>query len=185
MELTPKYESIAASAADRGTLWQSLLARLRERLTLFKFAVTGAGGYVTYQLAFLLLYESTLVWFLPDKGDDLHLLAFSHTDARLLITTLIAAELSIVGVFIGHHLWTFRDRATVGKPLWLRFFQFNAKATVSSLVLLTLIVNLLTLQLSVTPYLAIPTGVVVVSLWNWTWDSLFIWRPAARRNDGG
>lgn len=185
MELTPKYESVAASAADRGTLWQGLLARLRERLILFKFAVTGAGGYVTYQLTFLLLYESTLVWFLPDKGEDLHLLVFSHTDARLLITTLIAAELSIVCVFIGHHLWTFRDRAMAGKPLWLRFFQFNAKATISSLVLLTLIVNLLTLQLSVTPYLAIPIGVVVISLWNWTWDSLFIWRPTARQNDGG
>lgn len=38
----------------------------------------------------------------------------------LLITSLVAAELSIVGAFIGHNQWTFRDRETVYNPLWVR-----------------------------------------------------------------
>ena len=176
MELTPEYEALVTAGADRATLWQTLRARLREHFTLLKFATTGIGGYIVYQLVFLLFYESPLVWFLPAKGEELRLLAFSHSDARLLITTLVAAELSIVAVFSGHHLWTFRDRRTDEKPIWLRFIQFNGKAAVSSLVLLTLIVNLLTLQVGVNPYLAIPAGVVAVFLWNWTWDSKLIWR---------
>jgi len=176
MELTPEYEALATAGAGRGTLWQTLRAKLREHFTLLKFATTGASGYVVYQLVFLLLYESSLVWFLPAKGEDLSLLAFSHSDARLLITTLVAAELSIVAVFGGHHLWTFRDRRTAEKPVWLRFIQFNSKAAVSSLGLLTLIVNVLTLQVGLTIYLSIPAGVLAVFLWNWTWDSKFIWR---------
>jgi len=176
MELTSEYEALAAAGAGRATLWQTLRARLREHSTLLKFAVTGAGGYIAYQLVFLLFYESSLVWFLPDKGEELRLLAFSHSDARLLITTLVAAEISIFAVFAGHHLWTFRDRRTVERPIWLRFIQFNGKAAVSSLALLTLIVNLLTLQVGLTAYLSIPAGVIAVFLWNWTWDSKFIWR---------
>jgi putative flippase GtrA len=179
MELTPEYEALATAGASRASLWQILRARLREHFTLLKFATIGVSGYIVYQLVFLLFYESPVVWFLPAKGEDLRLLAFSHSDARLLITTLVAAELSIVAVFSGHHLWTFRDRPTVGKPIWLRFIQFNAKATVSSLVLLTLIVNLLTLRVGLTPYLSIPAGVVAVFLWNWLWDSKFIWRKRA------
>lgn len=159
-------------------------ARLRDQFTLFKFVVTGATGYVVYQIVFVLGYESTLLGFLPDKGQELGLLGFSHSDARLLITTLVAAELSIVAVFAGHHLWTFQDRVIEHRPIWLRFAQFNAKAAVSSLGILTLIVNLLTLGLGVSPYLAIPVGVATASIWNWLWDSSFIWRPVGGRNDG-
>jgi putative flippase GtrA len=185
MGFTPKYEALAPAETGRTTLWQALRAKLREHSTLLRFASIGFSGYIIYQLVFVLMYESPLIWFLPAKGDDLSLLAFSHGDARLLITTLVAAELSIVGVFAGHHFWTFRDLATGGKPVWLRFVQFNAKASVSSLGILTLVVNVLTLQVGVTPYLAIPAGVAVAFLWNWTWDSRFIWRKAARRNEGG
>jgi putative flippase GtrA len=180
MELNPEYETLPTAGAGRTALWQTLRAKLRERFTLLKFATTGASGYVVYQLVFLLFYESSLVWFLPAKGEDVSLLAFSHSDARLLITTLVAAELSIAAVFAGHHLWTFRDRLTADKPIWLRFIQFNAKASISSLVLLTLIVNLLTLRVGLTPYLSIPVGVVAVFLWNWIWDSKFIWRKRSQ-----
>jgi putative flippase GtrA len=184
MGLTPEYEAIATASSGDDHLLDGLRARLRERATLLKFAVTGATGYIVYQLVFLLLYESPLVWFLPDKGESISLLAFTHGDGRLLITTLVAAELSIVAVFAGHHLWTFRDRPTVDRPIWLRFAQFNTKAAVSSLGILTLMVNGLTLGLDMTPYLAIPAGVATAFLWNWTWDSRVIWRRNQRRNEG-
>ena len=185
MELTPRHEALATTGMERATLWQSLRARLRDHLTLFKFAATGASGYVVYQLVFLLWYDSPLVWFLPDKGADVNLLVFSHGDARLLITTMVAAELSIVGVFAGHHLWTFKDRVPVGRPIWLRFAQFNAKAAVSSLFILNGVVNVLILGLGVLSFVAIPLGVATAFLWNWLWDSRLIWRSAERRNEGG
>ena len=176
MELTPKYEALATSEVGRTSPWRTLRTRLPENFTLLKFVTTGTIGYFVYQLVFLLFYESPLVWFMPAKGEELRLLVFSHGDARLLITTLVAAELSIAAVFCGHHLWTFRERRAVERRIWLRFVQFNAKAAVSSLGFLTLIVNLLTLQVGLTVYLSIPAGVLAVFLWNWTWDSKVIWR---------
>jgi putative flippase GtrA len=184
MGLHPEYEAIVMTEPGRVNLLEELRARLRRHTTLFKFAATGATGYVVYQLVFLVLYESPLVWFLPEKGESISLLVFTHGDGRLLITTLVAAELSIVAVFFGHHLWTFRDRLSVNRPMWLRLAQFNAKAAVSSLGILTVMVNGLTLGLDVTPYLAIPAGVATAFLWNWTWDSRFIWRHRKRRNEG-
>lgn len=183
MGLSPKYEAIATAGSGRASLLEGWRTRLLGNRTLAKFAITGATGYGVYQIVFLLLYESPLVSFLPEKEETINLLGFSHGDARLLITTLVAAELSIVGVFAGHHLWTFRDRVTISKPVWLRFGQFNAKAAVSSLGILTAMVNGLTLGLDVTPYLAIPLGVIAAFTWNWLWDSRFIWRPAERRDD--
>lgn len=183
MGLSPKVEGIAAVAPERIGLLEGLRSRLLGHRTLAKFAITGATGYGVYQIAFLLLYESSLVGFLPEKEQSINLLGFSHADGRLLITTLVAAELSIIGVFSGHHLWTFRDRLTVDKPLWLRLGQFNAKAAVSSLGILTAVVNGLTLGLDVTPYIAIPLGVAAAFTWNWLWDSRFVWRPIKGRND--
>ncbi len=178
-----KHEPMATASTERAASWPGLRARLRDQFTLFKFVVSGANGYIIFQIVFVLGYVWTLLGFLPDKGQELRLLGFSHSDARLLITTLVAAELSIAGVFAGHHFWTFRDRVTMHRPIWLRFAQFNAKAAVSSLGILTLIVNLLTLGLGVTPYLAIPVGVATASIWNWLWDSSFIWRPVDGRNN--
>ena len=178
MGLSSEYEPIFLASA-----FQGVVAWLRRHATLFRFALIGATGYVIYQVVFFLLYDSSLVWFLPDKGESVRLVAFSHSDSRLLISTLVAAEFSIVGVFIGNHLWTFRDRVARGKPIWLRFCQFNAKAAVSSLGIITLVVNLLTLGLDVTPYMAIPVGVAAAFTWNWLWDSRFIW-PSTVRRDG-
>jgi putative flippase GtrA len=184
MGLNPEYETIATVGTGRANLLNGLYARLRRYHTLLRFAATGAIGYFVYQLVFFLLYDSPLLSFLPDKGETVRLLAFSHGDARLLITTLVAGELSIIGVFAGHHLWTFRDRPTVSRPIWLRFGQFNAKAAVSSLGILTAMVNGLALGLGVTPYLAIPVGVAAAFFWNWMWDSRFIWRRAEKASSG-
>ena len=182
MELTPELEAI--TGRERANILEGLRARLLAHPVLLKFALMGATGYIVYQLVFFIFYDSSLLGFLPEKGQTLKVLGFSHGDARLLIATLVAAELSIVGVFTGHHLWTFRERLTESKPLWVRFGQFNSKAAVSSLGILTAVVNLLTLALNVTPYLTIPIGVAAAFLWNWRWDSRFIWRPVETRNEG-
>lgn len=147
---------------------------------ILKFITIGALGYVIYQFVVAVLYDTPLFWFMPEKGQALNLIFFEHGDARLLIATLVATELSISGVFTGHRLWTFRHRDSAVKPLWIRFGQFNAKALVSTLGILTVTVNVLTVNFDISHYMAIPVGVLLAFTWNWTWDTQIVWRRAKR-----
>ena len=145
-------------------------------LTILKFTLVGILGYLIYQALLFLMYDSPLFPFLPRKGTSADLLLFRHDDVRLLITTIVAAESSIVGVFLGHSLWTFSDWPTAGKPAWLRFLQFQAKALVSTLGILTVTVNILTVEAGLAHYVSLPIGIVAAFTWNWLWDSRFVWR---------
>ena len=154
-------------------------SQFQQRRTFIKFAAVGAIGYVIYLGLLLFMYDLELFPFLPDKNTSANLLLFTHDDILLLITTLIGTQLSIVAVFIGHSLWTFADRPSVRKPLWLRFVQFQGRALVSTLGILTVAVNALTLLAGVHPSLAVPVGLVAAFVWNWLLDSRVIWRPRA------
>ena len=147
---------------------------------ILKFMTVGGLGYVIYQLVVAIMYDTALFWFLPDKDHSVSLVLFDHGDARMLIATLVATELSITGVFSGHTLWTFRDRDYVRKPLWMRFGQFNAKALVSTLGILTVTVNVLTVGFGMYHYAAVPIGVLLAFSWNWAWDTQIVWRRAKR-----
>jgi putative flippase GtrA len=145
-----------------------------------KFMAMGFVGYVIYQFVVAIMYDTPILWFLPEKGHPVNLLLFEHGDGRLLAATLVATELSIMGVFTGHSRWTFRDRDAVKKPWWMLFGQFNAKALVSTLGILTVTVNVLTVRFDVYHYLAVPVGVALAFAWNWTWDTQIVWRRAKR-----
>jgi putative flippase GtrA len=162
----------------------SLLGALREEVarrrkgfeTLGKFLLVGAGGYVAYQLTLFVAYDSSLLRFLPAKDTAMRMVFFTHGDVRFLFSTLLAAQLSIMLSFTVHTNWTFRNRQVVGKPLWLRFGQFNAKALVSTGGIMTLVVNALVLSLGLYHAAAVPVGVLAAFTWNWMWDSQFIFR---------
>ncbi|HEU4758489.1 MAG TPA: GtrA family protein [Dehalococcoidia bacterium] len=145
---------------------------------VIKFLLVGLIGYVIYQFVVAVGYDTPLFWFLPDKGQSVQLLLFTHGDSRFLIATLVATELSITGVFMGHTHWTFRDREAIRKPLWVRFGQFNAKALVSTLGILTVTVNVLKVNFDIPHYFAVPVGVFLAFFWNWTWDTQIVWRRA-------
>jgi len=163
------------------------LGGLAEKLpgfrTLGKFVVVGAIGYLIYQAVVFATYDGEVLWFLPRKGTSFKLGSLKHEDVRLLITTLLAAELSIVGSFTAHTHWTFRDRQVAYKPLWLRFLQFNAKALVSTMVIMTAVVNILVLRFNLHHYVAVPFGVLAGFTWNWLWDAQFIFRQAKSRQE--
>ena len=150
--------------------------------TIIKFLLVGTIGYVIYQFVVAVMYDTPAFWFLPEKGQSVWLLLFDHGDSRFLISTLVATELSIMGVFTGHTHWTFRNRESVTKPLWMRIGQFNAKALVSTLGILTVTVNVLTVQLDIVHYFAVPVGVFLAFFWNWTWDTQIVWRRARHRS---
>ena len=170
----------AAQGARLNAIWGLIARQVEAHRTLIKFAAVGAIGYFIYTGLLLFMYDLSALPFLPDKHTSLDLLLFTHDDALLLITTLVGTQASIAGVFTGHCLWTFADRTTVRKALWLRFLQFEGRALVSTLGILTVAVNGAAVGLGLHPYIAIPIGLITAFTWNWLWDSRFIWRKHSR-----
>lgn len=160
---------------------EALLDRLASHTMIAKFLIVGTMGYLVYQTALFLVYDAGVFPFLPDKEVSGSIVFFDHGDIRFLIATLVAMEFGIAAGFTGHHRWTFRDRGA-HKPLLLRFGQFHANQLISALGILTVTVNLLTVQVGLYYFLAVPIGVALAGAWNWTWDSQFIWRRAKRRD---
>jgi putative flippase GtrA len=176
----PAYQRASLpSSADART---GALARIRELFAryrkLIRYGLVGSIGYIIYVGLLALMYDLALVPFLPGKGASVHLLVFTHSDSLFLITTLIGTQASIFAVFAGHTLWTFSDAGS-GKPLWLRFGQFEARALVSTLGILTLTVNAAVLA-GVQHYVAVALSIVVTFTWNWLWDSKVVWRKDNR-----
>ncbi len=163
--------------------YETARKRLAGQRTLFRFVVVGAVGYLIYQIGLFIMYDSPLLWFLPAKDTGASLILFTHGDLRLLITSLLAAELSIVGAFAGHNRWTFRSRQVVYNSLWLRFSKYNVKAVVSSIGILTVVVNVLSVQFGLYHVIAAPLGVLMAFTWNWLWDAQYIWRQAKRADE--
>ena len=175
----------AAAATTFLVVLREALARRRKGLeTLGRFLLVGAGGYLTYQLALFLTYDSSLLWFLPAKDTAMRMIFFTHQDVRLLFSTLLAAEAAIIVSFTAHTNWTFRTRQVRRKPLWLRFGQFNTKALVSTVGITTGVVNALVLGLGLHHVLAVPFGVLAAFSWNWLWDTKYIWHRETQQHAG-
>jgi putative flippase GtrA len=152
-----------------------VVEQLISRQTLIRYAIIGASGYLVYLAILATTYDLGLLPFLPAKDEAVDVALFTHGDGRLLVATLLATEASIIAVFIGHCRWTFAETMVRPKPLWLRFAQFQARALISTLGILTVTVNVAVLS-GINHFLAVPIGLVVTFAWNWLWDSKLIWR---------
>lgn len=152
---------------------------LASHTALVRFALVGGGAYLIYQTLLFLIYDSELFWFMPAKKSNVVIIFFEHADVRFLIATLLSSAVTLVAHFIVHDLWTFRDRTSVRKPLWMRFGQFLATVLIA-VGIVTLMVNLLTVQFGIHYALAVPIGVGFAGIWNWLWSSRFVWRRASR-----
>lgn len=170
----------------RGEL--SIRQLIREQLsspaTFVRWVMVGAVGYVVYQSLLFLIYDSSLFPSLPDKDTSVSLLLFEHGDARFLVATLVGTALALVTVFTGHNLWTFRDRQPVRKHVLLRFVQFVTAALISALGIVTVTVNLLTVQFGFYHFLALPVAVGIGAIWDWIWYSQFVWRRSKATHFG-
>ena len=164
---------------------QALREQVASHAAIIRFALVGGTGYLVYQATLLLVYDSPLIWFLPAKDTGTVILFLEHGDVRLLIATLVATPLTIVSVFTGHNLWTFHDRGPVSKPLWLRFAQFVAVASVAAFVIVTGTVNFLALEFNIYHLFALPVGVALGAIWDWAWYTQFIWRRAKKQRSVG
>lgn len=175
-------ETAATRTGVRGVIARRLSGLHQRFGTLIRYALVGSVGYVVYLGLLTVMYDLALLPFLPAKEQSVNLLLFTHKDSLFLLTTLIASQASIVAVFAGHSQWTFTDSPASAKPLWLRFAQFEARALVSTLGILTVSVNVAVLA-GLHHYLALPIGLVATFTWNWLWDSKVIWRKREQNGD--
>ena len=172
-------EQIAVTKAIQtvrpSAVWGFVAGQARAHKTLLKFMLVGLLGYLLYTATLFVAYDLSLP-FMPDKHTSLHLGLFTHSDLRLLIGTIVAAEVSIIGGFFARDLWVFTDWPTADTPKWVKFLQYQAKSFVSTLGILTITVNVLTPEAGLPHYIATPIGVAVAFTWNWLWESGIIWR---------
>jgi putative flippase GtrA len=165
--------------------WMRQLAyRLHLPTTLVKFLIVGGIGFLISQFFLFIFYDTPVAWFMPAKDTDARLLFFTHSDVRLLISSIVAVEFAIVAQFNLHERWTFRHRERDGN-IFARFAKFNLGSIVSPIVVV-LTVNILTPILrdgahdesligTLAPYIANTVGVLLGFIWNWTLNSLVIW----------
>lgn len=168
------YASLPSATVARAGAWLRLKDLYNRHHKLIRYGLVGSVGYIIYVGLLAVMYDLALVPFLPGKGQSVDLLILTHNDSLFLITTLIGTQASICAVFAGHSLWTFVAESS-SKPLGLRFAQFEARALVSTLGVLTLTVNAAVL-LGVQHYVAVASSIVVTFTWNWFWDSKVVWR---------
>ena len=170
-----------------GTGWRpvaALLETLRANAALIRYVMVGGLGFLNYQATLFLLYDSPVFGFLPAKDASVNLGFFEHSDFRLLISTLAATEVTLIGMFMGHHLWTFRDRDPASRSTLLKLGQYHAKMLVSALLIFAGSINLLVVQFGVYPYIAAAIGTALAFLWNWLWDSVVIWGEGKKPGTG-
>lgn len=172
------YASRPSTTNGTGGAWARLSDLYGRHDKLIRYGIVGSLGYVVYVGLLAVMYDLALVPFLPGKGASVDLLIFTHNDSLFLITTLIGTQASICAVFAGHSLWTFAE-GSGGKPFALRFAQFEARALVSTLGILTLTVNA-AVMLGVQHYVAVVLSIVVTFTWNWLWDSKVVWRKESK-----
>lgn len=179
MDDSPIVLTRAAQAARLNTVWGLVTRQARAHRTLIKFMLVGLLGYALYTATLFLIYDLS-VPFLPDKHTSTQLGLFTHEDLRLLIGTLVAAQVSITGGFFARDRWVFTDWLVIRKPTWLRFLQYQAKSLVSTLGILTVTVNILTPVVGLPHFISTPIGVATAFTWNWLWESGFIWRRSTQ-----
>lgn len=170
---------------------RELSNRLHLPTTLVKFLIVGGIGFLINQFMLFLGYDSGLVWFFPDKSHELSLGFLGSPETRLLISSVIAVEVSIICQFNFHERWTFRKRKQEGN-IFKRFAKFNLSAIVSPIITVVT-VNVLTPQVrdwagedsfigTVAPYLANTVGVMMGFTWNYLLNTLVIW-PTQRHDE--
>ena len=142
--------------------------------TLIKFLIIGMIGYLVNQVGLFLTYDLGLLPFLPKPGTPVHLGVFTHPDARLLVASVIAVELSIISNFLWHEHWTFRGRRE--RDNWVgRLVRFNLTSLGSPLVSVA-VLNILVPYFGVNKYVANTVGVLLGMGWNWGANTRLIWR---------
>jgi putative flippase GtrA len=170
-------EMISDSNSGLVAYARAIAVRFHLPRTLVKFLLVGGAAFMIYQVALFVLYDTPVLWFLPEKGTEFDLGPIAIPNTRLLISSIIAIEIAVLFQFNSHERWTFRHRPREG---WIgaRFLKFNLSSIVSPTIIVVT-TNALTAILGWPPYLSAAVGVLLGFAWNWTVGTRIIW-PHAR-----
>ena len=156
--------------------------RLTQSKMFIKFLIVGSGGYLINAVTLGLLNRgqiySTTVFSKPILSNiPTHELApkllFFSFD-RLLISSIIAIELSIIFNFVFHERWTFKSRAHVGLII-LRFAKFNITSFGSPLIQLVSILISARIFL-IHEQIGLAIGVIIGLFVNYFANLIFVWK---------
>lgn len=152
---------------------RAMLERRNISTTFVKFLIVGGIGYLVNQATLLLVYDSSLFWFLPAKDTDFNFILFRHPDVLLFIASVLAVEAAVISNFYWHNRWTFRHRERRAQP-FIRFCKFNL-TSIGSPVISVATVNILTPVFDMSPYISNTIGIGLGTAWNWVWNTQVIW----------
>ena len=76
--------------------WGLIRRQVRRHWTLIKFTLVGVLGYILYTGTLFLAYDAPFP-FMPAKHARADFGLFTHDDLRLLVGTIVAAQVSITG----------------------------------------------------------------------------------------
>ena len=158
-----------------------LKVRLERSKTLLKFLTVGASSYFLNAVILGLLYRGSiysfpnlknpLLSFISDQGFKIGLL---HLD-RLLFSSIISIEISIIYNFIFHENWTFKDRSHKGLFMG-RLAKFNLTSAGSPLIQLGSILFFAKI-LGRSEQIGLAVGVILGIFVNYTLNLIWIWKP--------
>jgi putative flippase GtrA len=141
--------------------------------TFASFLIVGGMAFIVTEIMLFLIYDTPVLWFLPEKDTEFGISGLDHPDIRLLIASVLAVEIAIVFKFLAYEHWTFRERQ---KPasLPVRFIQLNVASLLGAVVTVA-VVNVLTPVIGISPYISTPIGVLTAFMLNWVASSHVIW----------
>ncbi|HEY5601074.1 MAG TPA: glycosyltransferase [Patescibacteria group bacterium] len=158
-----------------------LRVRARQSAIMIKFLVVGTIGFLINSALLYLLYDGVLGdLFLPTKGTSMNFILGTHPDIRLLASSIIAVESSILSNFILHEKWTFRRRPQKGF-IGKRFIEFNI-TSIGSPIISVATVNVLTTVFGIFYLFSNAIGVLLGLSWNYIWNTRVIWSAKSSKS---
>ena len=159
-----------------------LKVRFQKSKTLIKFLMVGSVSYLINAFLLGILNRGDLFFFpvlnkpllsmIPTEQFAPRLLLI-HID-RLLISSIISIQASIIFNFIFHDNWTFKYRSREGSKM-RRFLKFNLTSFGSPLIQLASILFLAKV-FNLHEQIGLAVGVVIGLFFNYTVNMLWIWK---------
>ncbi|MEK7580943.1 MAG: glycosyltransferase [Patescibacteria group bacterium] len=156
--------------------------RFEKSKTFIKFLMVGTLSYLVNAVALGLLnrgeiyslkvLSAPILSSVPQMSDARQFL-FLHLD-RLLVSSLISIELSIMLNFILHDNWTFKNRAHDGSHR-TRFLKFNLTSAGSPLIQLASIITLARI-FHLHEQIGLALGVIVGLFFNYFINLIWVWK---------
>ena len=161
-----------------------LKVRIERSKTFFKFLTVGAGSYLLNAIALGIFYRGQIYFFQILKKPLFDFIPLydqapkflSVSIDRLLISSIISIEISIIFNFLFHEKWTFKHRSHDGASIF-RFLKFNLTSVASPIIQLISILFFARVLL-MHEQIGLAVGVVIGLFANYVLNTMLIWKES-------